>query len=120
MFLFSGRFLENPIEFLEVQKILNPFLVKGLDPDVESLGEEFFVGYAEENDLDLLLGIDSNFLLNAKVEEMYQRMRKYIYAGLDQKRRFTLLFNDIPADMSRKKLKKIFSMVREIREGKTS
>ena len=111
----GARYLKDPTRFLEVQRILNPFLVKGIDPDVESLGADFFVDYASENNMDLLLGIDSNFILNSSFDEIYKRIKKYIKAGLSQENKFTLYFNDIPADISPKKLKKIFSIVREIR-----
>jgi len=112
----GARYLKDPVKFLYIQKILNPFLVKGLDPDVELLGTEFFTCFAIDNDMDLLLGIDPNFILNSKLEDIYKRIEKYIKAGTVQNNKFTLYFNDIPADIATDKLKKIFSKVRKIRE----
>jgi len=112
----GARYLKEPSRFLEIQRILNPFLVKGIDPDVESLGTGFFTNYASDNNMDLLLGIDPNFILNSSLDEIFRRIKKYIEAGLSQNNKFTLYFNDIPADISPKKLKKIFSMVRYLRE----
>ncbi len=113
----GARYLKDPVKFLDIQKILNPFLVKGLDPDVESLGPDFFTRFAVDNDMDLLLGIDPNFILNSKLEDIYKRIEKYIRSGTAQKNKFTLYFNDIPADISPGKLKKIFLEVKNIRNN---
>ena len=113
----GARYLKDPVKFLDIQKILNPFLVKGLDPDVESLGPDFFTRFAVDNDIDLLLGIDPNFILNSKLEDIYKRIEKYINSGTAQKNKFTLYFNDIPADISPDKLKKIFLKVKSIRKN---
>ncbi len=113
----GARYLKDPVKFLDIQKILNPFLVKGLDPDVESLGPDFFSRFAIDNDMDLLLGIDPNFIFNSKLEDIYKRIEKYIDSGIAQKNKFTLYFNDIPADISPGKLKKIFLKVKNIRNN---
>jgi hypothetical protein len=114
----GARYMKNPTEFLEIQRMLNPFLVKGIDPDVASLGTDFFVDFAAKNNMDLLLGIDSNFILNSNIDEIYKRIKKYIEAGLSQRKKFTLFFNDIPANISTGKLKRIFSIVNDIRKNK--
>ena len=113
----GAHYLKDPAKFLYIQKILNPFLVKGLDPDVESLGPDFFTRFAIDNDMDLLLGIDPNFILNSRLEDIYRRIEKYIRSGTAQKNKFTLYFNDIPADISPEKLKMIFSEVKSIRKN---
>jgi len=112
----GARHLEDPYKFLNLQKILNPFLVKGFDPDVEILGPEVFRDYANQNNMDLLLGIDPNFIMNNDPGEIIKRIKKYIKAGLTNKKNFILYFNDIPAGISPDKLKEIFNEVREIRE----
>jgi len=113
----GARYLEDVTKFLDLQKVLNPFLVKGFDPDTEMLGPEVFRDYACENNMDLLLGIDPNFILNFSLEEIIERIRRYIDVGLSSGGKFTLYFNDIPANISPDKLEKIFKGVREIREG---
>jgi len=113
----GARYLKDPVKFLDIQKILNPFLVKGLDPDVETLGPDFFTSFAVDNDMDLLLGIDPNFISNSGLEDIYKRIEKYIRSGTAQKNKFTLYFNDIPADISPEKLKKIFLKVKSIRKN---
>jgi uroporphyrinogen-III decarboxylase len=113
----GARYLEDVTKFLDLQKVLNPFLVKGFDPDTEMLGPEVFRDYACQNNMDLLLGIDPNFILNFDLEEIIKRIRRYIDVGLSSDGKFTLYFNDIPANISPDKLKKIFDGVREIREG---
>ena len=113
----GARYLEDVTKFLDLQKVLNPFLVKGFDPDTEMLGPEVFRDYACKNNMDLLLGIDPNFILNFSLEEIIERIGRYIDVGLSSSGKFTLYFNDIPANISPGKLKKIFEGVREIREG---
>ena len=104
-------------KFLEIQKILNPFLVKGLDPDMEELGARFFMDFANKNDMDLLLGIDAGFILNAPLEEIRERIREYIDIGMQAKNDFILYFNDIPGNISPGKLKSILQIVKRIRKS---
>ncbi|MCL4418432.1 MAG: hypothetical protein M1365_17395 [Actinobacteria bacterium] len=111
----GARHLKDPNKFLDIQKILNPFLVKGFDPDVETLGPEIFRDYANQNNMDLLLGIDPNFIMNCSLEKIIKRIKNYIKAGLTNKKNFILYFNDIPASISHNKLKEIFNEVRKIR-----
>jgi uroporphyrinogen-III decarboxylase len=111
----GARYLKDPGEFLDIQRILNPFLVKGFDPDVEALGPEMFKDYANQNNMDLLLGIDPNFIMNYSLEKIIERMENYIKTGLSNKKNFILYFNDIPADISQNKLKEIFNEVKKIR-----
>ena len=111
----GARYLEDPNKFLNIQKILNPFLVKGFDPDVETLGPEIFRNYANQNNMDLLLGIDPIILINTSLEKIKERIRNYTEVGVKTKKNFILYFNDIPAGISPAKLKKIFNEVKVIR-----
>ncbi len=113
----GARYLEHPVRFLEIQKILNPFLDKGLDPDMEVLGAGFFAGFANDNSMDLLLGVDANFILNSPLEEINKRIKEYIDIGLMINKDFILYFNDIPGNISPEKLKSIFQIVRRIRNN---
>ena len=81
------------------------------------MGADFFTSFAVDNDMDLLLGIDPNCISNSGLEDIYKRIEKYIRSGTAQKNKFTLYFNDIPADISPGKLKKIFSKVKGIRKN---
>jgi hypothetical protein len=110
----GARFLKRPIEYLEIQKILNPFVVKGTDFDIEILGPEFYKDFATKNNMDLLFGIEANFILENSIEVIMDRIKNYINIGLSIDKNFTLYLNDIPADISIDKLKKIFKEIRKI------
>jgi hypothetical protein len=111
----GARFLKNPIKYLEIQKTLNPFLVKGTGYDIEVLGLEFFRNFAIKNDMDLLYGLEANFLLNNETDVIMRRIGNYLDIGLDIPGSFTLYFNDIPTDISTDKLKHIFKKIRDLR-----
>jgi len=110
----GARFLKNPIEFLKIQKELNPFLVKGFDPDVEILGPDIFLEFANANNMDLLLGIDPNLLYD-DLAKIFKRINSYINSGLKTKQRFTLYFNDVPQDIKPEKFSKIIKYIKNIR-----
>lgn len=107
----GARFLKKPEKYLDIQRTLNPFTVKGFDPDAEILGPEFFADYANRNNMDLLLGLEANFIQNSSLAVIYKRIKKYISAAQNIKGCFTLYFNDIPASVSIDKMKKIFDFV---------
>jgi hypothetical protein len=110
----GARFLKNPYEFLKIQKELNHFLVKGIDPDVEALGPDIFLEFANANNMDLLLGIDANLFYNDTAKIM-ERISTYIYAGMKAEKRFTLYFNDVPQDIKPGKLLEIINAIKDIR-----
>jgi hypothetical protein len=112
----GARFLKTPVEYLYIQKELNPFLVKGFDPDVEVLGPDMFLDFANENKMDLLLGVDAN-LFSRGLDEIYKRIRAYIEAGVRSRKRFTLYFNDVPRDIEPGKFLEIIGYVKKIRSG---
>jgi uroporphyrinogen-III decarboxylase len=113
----GARFLKDPNRFLDIQLAMNPVLVKGLDPDTEALGPEFFRDYADKKDIDLLLGVGPNILIDGSLDEIGKRIKRYIGVGVTVKNNFILYFNDIPADISPDKLKKIFALVKAYRNS---
>ena len=110
----GARFLKRPEEYLEIQKILNPFLVKGTDFDIEMLGLEFYKDFAVKNNMDLLFGIEANSIMDNNIEVIMKKIRNYIKVGMSANKNFTLYFNDIPANISTDKLKNIFNEIRNI------
>lgn len=110
----GARFLKNPMEFLKIQKELNPFPVRGFDPDVEVLGPDIFLEFANANNMDLLLGIDQNLLYD-ELAKIFERINSYINSGLKTKKRFTLYFNDVPQDIKPEKFSKIIKYIKNIR-----
>lgn len=112
----GARFLKNPLEFLKIQKELNPFLVKGFDPDVEVLGSNIFLDFANINGMDLLLGIDPNFL-NNDLDSIFKRISSYANSGSKTKKKFTLYFNDVPRDIEPEKFSEIIKYIKSIRSN---
>jgi hypothetical protein len=110
----GARFLKDPIEFLRIQKELNPFIVKGFDPDVEVLGPELFLDFANKNSMDLLLGIEPNFL-NNEPDVIFKRIDSYVNAGLNANKRFTLYFNDVPQNIDSEKFSEIVKYIKNKR-----
>jgi hypothetical protein len=110
----GARFLKNPPEFLEIQKELNPFLVKGFDPDAEVLGPDLFLDFANKNNMDLLLGIEPIFL-NNELAVIFKRIDSYVNAGLKVNKRFTLYFNDVPQNMDPEKFSEIIKYIKNKR-----
>jgi len=110
----GARFLKRPEEYLEIQKILNPFIVKGTDYDIEMLGLEFYKDFAVKNNMDLLFAIEANSILDNNIEVIMKKIRNYIKVGMSANKNFTLYFNDIPANISTDKLKNIFNEIRNI------
>ncbi len=92
-------------------------MVLTTSPDSMNNGINNFTSFADENDMNLLLGIEPTFLLNASIKEIKQRIKKYIQKGLQIKKDFILYFNDIPADIEKEKLKKIFEYVGYLRKA---
>jgi len=110
----GARFLKDPIEFLRIQQKLNSFLVKGFDPDVEALGPDIFMEFANANNMDLLLGIEPNILYK-DTSIIFERINTYLSSGSKARHRFTLYFNDVPQDMDPKKFSRIIEYVKNVR-----
>lgn len=111
----GARHLKHPEKYLEMQKIMNPFLVKGTGFDIDALGADFFSEFADKNKMDLLFGIEASFLAENDIENINKKISDYIKAGLAVNGSFTLYFNDIPADIDPEKLKAIFNHIRNTR-----
>jgi hypothetical protein len=111
----GARYLKHPEKYLELQKIMNPFLVKGTGFDIDALGTDFFRDFADKNKMDLLFGIEASFMAKNNIEKINNRISDYIKAGLGVKGSFTLYFNDIPADIDPETLKTIFKHIRNTR-----
>jgi len=114
----GARFMKKPERYLEVQKILNPFLVKGTGNDIEILGPEFFRDFAVKNNMDLLFGIEASLLTNNETYAIMETIKNYLDTGLEIPGTFTLYFNDIPAVISPEKLKQIFEKTRSLKQSK--
>ena len=112
----GARHLKHPEKYLEMQKIMNPFLVKGTGFDIDVLGTDFFRDFADKNKMDLLFGIEASFMAENSIENINKKISDYIKAGLAVKGSFTLYFNDIPADIDPEKLKTIFKHVKNTRD----
>jgi sRNA-binding carbon storage regulator CsrA len=66
--------------------------------------------------MDLLFGIEANFILDNSIEVIMKRIKNYIKVGLSANKNFTLYFNDIPANISTDKLQNIFNEIRNIKD----
>jgi hypothetical protein len=112
----GARYLKYPEKYLELQKIMNPFLVKGTGFDIDALGPDLFRDFADKNKMDLLFGIEASFIAENNVENINKKISDYIKAGQSVKGSFTLYFNDVPADIDPEKLKTIFQHIRNTRD----
>jgi hypothetical protein len=108
----GARLLKYPGKYLEVQKIMNPFLVKGTGFDIDALGTDFFRDFADKNKMDLSFGIEASFIAENNIKNINKKISDYIKAGLAVKGSFNLYFNDIPADIDPEKLKTIFNHIK--------
>lgn len=75
------RYAKEPEKVLDIRRRVNPGFVEGQDPDVETLGPEFYRDYADRHDLPLLLGLGAVFLNNATPDEVRKRVRHYVSVG---------------------------------------
>ncbi len=112
----GARHLKSPEKYLEFQRIMNPFLVKGTGLDIDALGADFFKDFSDKYRMDLLFGVEASFIAENTVENINKKISDYIKAGLGVKGSFTLYFNDIPADIDPEKLKTIFGHIKNMRD----
>lgn len=75
------RYLKLPEEMLDLKRRVGPGTLLGQDPDVETLGPDFYKAYANRHDMPLVLGIGAGFLAQARPEAVAERVRRYIAAG---------------------------------------
>jgi len=88
--------VDDPEALLE-ERIRLQGALRGLDPDVQSLGPELYAAVARRRHVALGLGIDSRLIHDGPVEAIVERVRSYVQkAHLDG--RLTLIINNIPGD----------------------
>lgn len=88
--------LSNPTEMLDLKLAVSGNLIEGQDPDVEKLGPELYLQYAQEHDVALILGVGASFLALAKASEVYERVKHYVEVG-KQHDRFALYLCNLGA-----------------------
>ena len=91
------RYSKNPEKIMDFRRRANPLYVEGQDPDVATLGPEFYRKYADKHDLPLLLGVGAVFLNNASPEEISARIRHYVQVGGRDGRLWLYLCNLAPS-----------------------
>jgi uroporphyrinogen-III decarboxylase len=75
------RYLKKPEDMLKLKLAVSPGAIQGQDPDVETLGADFYKRFATQNDVSLTLGIGASFLAQSAPEEVAQRVQQYIETG---------------------------------------
>ncbi len=74
-------FLKDPVEMLDLKLEVSPHFIEGQDPDVEKLGPELYVQYADKHDVPLVLGVGAGFMALAEPRRVFERVKRYIEAG---------------------------------------
>lgn len=75
------RYLQTPEEMLALKLLVSPGLLEGQDPDVETLGPDFYKRYAEEKDVPLILGLGAAFLAQSNPKDIRKRVKYYVEVG---------------------------------------
>ena len=78
--------LRDPEKYVDLKLAVTKHFIEGQDPDVERLGPEYYVEYAARHDVPLVLGVGASFLALAGPEEVYDRVRHYVTAGMEHDR----------------------------------
>ncbi len=73
--------LKKPEEMLALKLQVSPGFLEGQDPDVSTLGPDFYKDYAEEHDVPLVLGVGARFLAHSTPEEVALRVLDYREVG---------------------------------------
>ncbi len=74
-------YLADPVEMLDLKLDVSPNFIGGQDPDVEKLGPELYVEYADKHDVPLVLGVGAGFMALSELPRVYDRVKRYIEAG---------------------------------------
>ena len=90
------KHLKNPQDMLALKLQVSPGFLEGQDPDVKALGPEMYKAYAQEHDLPLVLGVGASFLAQATLEEVEERVKRYVEVG-GQGGRFALYLCNLGA-----------------------
>lgn len=78
------------------------------DPDLHKIGVNKVLEYAEKRELPVILGVGAEFLANSETDTIVARVKEYLTAGTDRKRRILYLCN-LDYNFSPEKLKAIIS-----------
>ena len=83
--------LSEPEELLDLKRQVATDFIEGQDPDIEVLGPERYLQYAQKHDLALLLGLGAAFMDASRPEAVAARVKHYVEVG-KQHDRFALFF----------------------------
>lgn len=78
--------LKDPDQYVDMKLEVTKHFIEGQDPDVERLGPEYYVEYADRHDVPLVLGVGASFLTLASPEDVYDRVTRYVRAGMEHDR----------------------------------
>ena len=88
--------LSEPEVLLDLKRQVAAGFIEGQDPDVEVLGPERYLQYAQKHDIALLLGVGAAFMDASSPEAVAARMQHYVKVG-KQHDRFALFFCNLGA-----------------------
>ncbi len=88
--------LREPLDLMDNKLAATQHFIEGQDPDVEQLGPEYYVAYAERHDVPLVLGVGAAFLALSKPADVFDRVKHYVEAGM-QHDRFALYLCNLGA-----------------------
>lgn len=84
-------------KFLLEERVRLQGALRGLDPDVQRLGPEFYAEIANQHGVALGLGIDSRLIHDGPIDAIVQRVKDYI-SRAGRNGRLTLLIHNVPED----------------------
>lgn len=88
--------LKDPDLYMDMKLDVTQHFIEGQDPDVERLGPEYYIEYADRHDVPLVLGVGASFLTLAKPQDVYDRVKYYVQPGM-QHDRFALYLCNLGA-----------------------
>ncbi len=88
--------LSEPEELLDLKRQVATDFIEGQDPDIEILGPERYLQYAQKHDVALLLGVGAAFMDASSPEAVSARIKHYVEVG-KQHDRFALFFCNLGA-----------------------
>lgn len=80
-------------------------VIKGQDPDVNEMGPELYVDYANSKETTLILGIGTEIMMLGESYSIKERVKKYLEAGLSLDSRFLLYFTNFVSDTPQKNIR---------------
>lgn len=88
--------LPEPKDLLDLKRQVATNFIEGQDPDIEALGPERYLQYAQQHDVALLLGVGAAFMDASSPEAVAARVKHYVEVG-KQHDRFALFFCNLGA-----------------------